>query len=111
MTEYLSFKEEDISILQSFLDSHRLPPKAPFVQQALDLFELAYSITNPGVSLILFMTCLEVLFEAGAHKVARNAAILLSKDEFSAKSIFTEVKRLHELRSQVVHSGKLTKVT
>jgi hypothetical protein len=109
-TEYLSLKEEDISILQLFLNSHTLPPKTAFVQQALDIFELAYSITNSGVSFILLITCLEVLFEAGAHKVARNAAVLLSKDESSAQSIFMEVKRLHKLRSEVLHSGKLTKV-
>lgn len=97
--------------LQEFINKINLPDGDSYVGLALQNFELSYKNPHIGLSFITSVMALEVLFDAGAHKVARNVAVLLGRDLNESKKIFGDIKELHNKRSELVHSGKHNKVT
>jgi len=109
--ELLSLESGESKELQEFIDVTRLPDRNSYIGLALENYELSYRAENPGLSFITAFIALEVLFDAGAHKVARNMAVLLGSDADDSKRIFNEVKELHNKRSNLVHSGKMNKIS
>jgi len=108
--EPFSLKDSEISYLQDFLRNTKLPFKEPYLQLAFANFELSYQILHPNLSFLALMISLEVLFNPSdaeiRNRIARNASVLLGKDVNESESIFTEIKKLYDKRSVLVHTGK-----
>lgn len=83
---------------------------SPFGNETYDLafanFELSFKVEHTGLAFLTLITSMEILFEAGAQKVARNAAVLLSTDKEEGRKLYDEIRELHEKRSRYVHSGR-----
>jgi len=108
--ELFTLRDEELQELEEFIHKTSLPSEGSFVDLAHKNFELSYQTHNVGLSFLSLMIAMEVLFNPGAHKVARNAAVLLGTSEKNSTEIFEEVKGLHDKRSQLLHSGKTSKV-
>jgi len=59
------------------------------------------------------MMCLETLFHPGKfgelrYRISRNTAVLLGgrNENENSKTIFSEIRKLYDLRSTVLHTGK-----
>jgi hypothetical protein len=87
----------------------------PFFHPSCDLafqnFELSFSVKNSGLAFLALITTLEVLFGSGAHRVARNAAIVLGKNKEESKFLYERLLALHEKRSKFLHSGRIDEIT
>lgn len=97
--------------LQRFAHETQLPFEKPFLQLAFENFELTYRMLVPiNLMFLTLMTCLETLLNPGEHelryRISRNVAVLLGRDREDAKKIFSQIKRLYDKRSEVVHTGK-----
>lgn len=103
--------EKEVGQLERFIQTASLPLQPPFVELALRNFELSYQVNEIGLSFVAAMIGMEILFDAGAQKVARNAAVLLGVDKQNSTVIFKELRQLHEKRSKFVHSGKASKLS
>lgn len=100
----------EISALQRFIKDTKLPFKESFLQLAFENFELSYQTQNINLSFLSLMISLETLFNPGAqeltYRISRNTATLLGKDKGDSKRIFSEIKDLYGMRSNIVHVGK-----
>ena len=87
----------------------------PFFHPTCDLafqnYELSFTVKNSGLAFLALITTLEVLFGSGAHRVARNAAVLLGNSKDEAFSIYDHIRTLHDKRSKFLHSGKIRDIT
>ncbi len=105
-----SFKltNEEMAELQSFLSKVKLPFKYNYLKVALENFEMSYSIEDIGLKFISLMICLEVLFslrEKLKYRISRSVAVLLGNNKTESENIFTEIGKLYNLRSKIVHTG------
>jgi len=96
---------------KNFSRKNQHPLSQSFCNLGLDNFELSFSIHNNGLAFLALITAMEVLFGSGAHRVARNAAVLLGIDKSDSQLIFDELRVLHNKRSKLLHSGKADKIT
>ena len=87
----------------------------PFFHPSCDLafqnYELSFTVNNSGLAFLALITTLEVLFGSGAHRVARNAAVLLGNNKNDFISIYERILTLHDKRSKFLHSGKIHEIT
>lgn len=87
----------------------------PFFHPTCDLafqnYELSFTVKNSGLAFLALITTLEVLFGSGAHRVARNAAVLLGNSKDESISIYDHIRTLHDKRSKFLHSGKIQEIT
>jgi hypothetical protein len=110
--ESFALAQEEINNLNHFLDNTELPFKHEYLQLAFENFELSYHIMNRGLSFLLLMMSLETLSAPINSKslrrdISKNAAALLAgrKDKYS-KKISSDVKKLYEKRSKIIHTGR-----
>jgi len=113
VNEPFTLNSNELTDLEKFIRDTKIPFTHPYLQLAFDNFELSYEIRNHNLSFLPLMIALEILFNPGKmelrYRISRNTAVLLggNNDEYS-KKIFSKVKRLYDLRSEVVHTGKKT---
>jgi hypothetical protein len=91
-----------------FIESTKLPFKQPFLQLALECFELSYDAPNFGLSFLSLMTGLETMLVDGyelRYRTSRNTAVLLGKNFKESERIFKDVGDLYKKRSKFVHTG------
>jgi len=107
--ELYHLESSELPNLQMFISNTRLPFKRAFLQLAFENFELSYEVSNPGLSFLTLMISLETLLNPGEHelryRISRNTAVLLGDDGEESSTIFSEIKRLYDKRSKVVHTG------
>lgn len=103
-------ESDEISILDSFTGSIELPFKRDFLHLAFENFELSYGIPDMQLAFLVLMIGLETLLNPSQyevrHRISRNTAVLLGENRANSEEIFTEVKKLYDKRSEIVHSGK-----
>lgn len=108
--ESFSLKDSEVPALKNFIQKTQLPFKQSFVQLAFDNFELSYQVLHPDLAFLSLMISLEILFNPGEseirYRISRNTASLLAKDRSEFNAIFSEIKRLYDKRSSLIHSGK-----
>ena len=96
--------------LHRFLRETRIPFERAFLQLAFENLELSYEIPNIGLSFLTLMISLETLLNPGErelkYRISRNTAVLLGNDREESKAIFSEIKKLYDKRSKVVHTGE-----
>ena len=111
--EPFTLNSNEITDLQKFIENTKIPFSYSYLQLAFENFEVSYELLNYYLSFLSLMIALETLFNPGQtelrYRISRNTAVLLggNSDEDS-KTIFSKVKRLYDLRSEVVHTGKKT---
>jgi len=80
---------------------------------AVETFDLAYQMdaSHKHLNFLELMTGMEILLSPTEHielryRVSRNAAVLLGENRLQATKIFERMKKLYDLRSNIVHGGK-----
>lgn len=102
----------EIERLKRFLSSFELPDEESFAGLAHQHYDQALRLTHRPLSFTMLMIAMEVLYGAGgAHKVARNCAVLLGGTKAESVDIFRKVKDLYRTRSRFLHSGKVNTVS
>lgn len=101
--------------LNHFLVNTRLPFKPDYLQLAFDNLELSLQTDYIQLRFLCLMIALEAIFNLGTsevtYRIARNAAILLGKDESSCQQIMSNIQALYKKRSILVHTGKVSELT
>jgi len=109
--------DAEIPEAQVFIDEHRLPFTDSFIQLAFESFDLSYEIPEPGLAFLSLMIAMEALFSPKdnyseiTHRISRNTAVLLGKDQEDGAKVFEDMKDLYKKRSKIVHQGKRAAVT
>lgn len=113
--ELYSLENSEISHLENFIKSTKLPFRKPFLQLAFENFELSYHVQSVDLSFVSLMISLEALFNRGdreiAYTIARNTAVLLGDNVTDSKDIFSKMTQLYRKRSKIIHIGKRGSVT
>ena len=108
--EQFTLEESEIPNLLLYIQDAELPFTKPFLQLAFENFELSYQTHNINLSFLSLMISLETLFNPGSHeiryRISRNTAVLLGEKEEDTRKIFSEMKKLYDKRSEIVHTGK-----
>ena len=109
--ELFSIVGEELSDLNSFISNTRLPFSSTHLQLAFENFELSYETPNPCSSFLALMSALETLLNPGEsevrYRIGRNLSVLLGKDRNDSSRIFSEFQSLYQVRSKILHSGRL----
>lgn len=109
-SERYTLEDSEIPDLQRFILNTKLPFNESFLQLAFENFELSYQTHNQNMSFLSLMISLETLLSPSSselrHRISRNTAVLLGKEKDESKSIFSDIKKLYDQRSEIVHSGK-----
>jgi hypothetical protein len=106
-----SLKNIDTKNLNRFISKVQLPLKRSWLQLAIENLALSYKTTNKNLSFLSMMISLEALFNPGryelTYRISRNAAVFLGGlKDMNSQTIFTDIKRLYEKRSSIVHGEK-----
>lgn len=107
--EPYTLESSEIPVLQGFIQNAKLPFKEAFLNLAFETFELSYHTININLSFLSLMISLEALFNPGQgelrYRISRNTAVLLGNEKEDSKTIFSEIRKLYDKRSKVVHTG------
>jgi len=112
-----TLKDDEVPELQKFIDTIRLrlPFEKEFLQLANEAYQISTNISKMDLAFLLSMIGLEALFNPGGqelrYRISRSVAVLLGKDANEAEVIQNEMKRLYDVRSEIVHTGKGASVT
>ena len=110
LKEPYAIESSEIPELLKFIKNTKLPFTEPSLQLAFDNFELSYETRNINLSFLALMISLETLFNQDhqelRYRVSRNTAVLLGKEDEDSKNIFSEIKKLYDKSSRIVHTGK-----
>lgn len=104
-----SIEDNESSELSKFLQETKFPFQDPFLQLALENYELSYCIHNQGLSFLSLMMGLESIVNDSSNEIqyrtSRNTAVLLGEDKEKADLIFKEIKEIYKKRSKIIHTG------
>jgi hypothetical protein len=110
LPELFSLQPVEVEALEKFINETKLPFKEPYLNLALDNFELSYQAPNLDIRFLLLMMTLEALFNRGQpelkYTISRNSAVLLGRDNNEASRTFEDMNRLYGIRSKIVHANK-----
>jgi len=105
-----TLETSEIPNLQKFIEDIKLPFEKSFLQLAFENFELSYQTSNLNLAFLVLMIALESLFNPGLgelkYRISRNLAVLLGNSKEESKNIFTEIGKLYEERSKIIHGGR-----
>jgi len=100
-------EKEDIG---RFLKRHSLPFSPPYIQLAFDNFDLSFNNQHLNLDFLCLMIAAEVLFNDGSYelkyRITRGMAILLGTNKTECHEIYSNMKKLYDKRSRLVHTGK-----
>jgi len=98
-----SDEEESIN---KFVRETEFPFKQHYIAFAFDNFYQSYWVHHVFGFLSLFISMEALLADSDqglAHSLARNTAVLLGEDTGECEDIYGSIKRLYDLRSDVIH--------
>jgi hypothetical protein len=100
----------EISEFKNNIQNIEIPFTYDFLQLAFENFELSYEMQNKNLQFLTLMNGMEALFNIGgteiSYKLRRNVAVLLGEDQEDSKVIENRMKKLYQIRSNIVHNGK-----
>ncbi len=103
-----TINDNDVIILSTILKEKYEPN--PLTELASKNFNIVYDIPDGRIRYITLMTCLESLFNLGkdqiAHTIARHLSIILSEDREQFKKNYTEIKKLYNMRNNIIHGSE-----
>lgn len=107
----------EIPALQKFFDTvpltsdYNKPYDLPeFILLAMECLDISYLFLKPKTAFLELFIGLEALLNPGSearYRISRNCATLTGKTTEERRQIFSEIKELYELRSKIVHGGKV----
>lgn len=107
----------EIPALQKFFGTvpltgnHNKPYDLPeFILLAMECLDISYLFLKPKTAFLELFIGLEALLNPGSearYRISRNCATLTGKTTEERRQIFSEIKELYELRSKIVHGGKV----
>lgn len=84
-----------------------------YIRLAQKHYDLSFEVSDTALSFISLVTSLEVLLNSSSselrYRVCRNTAVLLGTSKQKSRLIFDKMKRLYDIRSQLVHTGACKK--
>ncbi|KIA99245.1 hypothetical protein OA93_06350 [Flavobacterium sp. KMS] len=114
-TELSSGSHGDFTISDEEAEKLSISLKNKYVSNSLTElatknFSIVYDIPDGRIRFITLMTCLESLFNLGkdqiAHTIARHLSIILSKNKEEFKENYIRIKKLYNMRNNIVHGGE-----
>ena len=110
LPELYLFQPTEMETLEKFINETQLPFKEPYMNLAIENFELSYQVLNLDIRFLLLMMSLEALFNRGQpelkYTISRNSAVLLGRNTKDSNIIFEDMKRLYDMRSRIIHADK-----
>lgn len=107
-------KKNSIPSINQILRSKPILTKHKYINFALENFSESYRVAHAYLAFVSLMMSMEALFNDGKYelrnKVSRGCAVLLGKTIKSSRKIFSDLKKLYDLRSTLVHTGDTTKI-
>lgn len=107
--EAYTLDSSELSDLQTFITQTRLPLVHSFLELAFENFELSYEVPNRNLAFLALMISMETLLNRSnlelRHTLSRNVAVLLGKEKQDSALIMSDMKKLYDKRSKLVHSG------
>lgn len=104
-------KNLEVNDLVEFTKKTKIPIYQPYIQLAFQNFETSYHIMEQELQFLLLMISLEALFNPAKgelrHRISRSIAVLLGNNKSQSDSIFSEMKKFYDKRSDLVHNGKV----
>jgi hypothetical protein len=95
--------------LQTFIMQTKLPFAHSFLDLAFENFELSYEVPNRNLAFLALMVSMETLLNRSnlelRHTLSRNVAALLGKEKQDSALIMSDMRKLYDKRSKLVHSG------
>jgi hypothetical protein len=108
-TGLFTLSESEVADAVAFAQSRRLPFDRPYLELAFGNFELSYAVADHKLSFLSLMIGLEALLNPSSqelrHRLSRNGAVLLGHDLEESRKIYSDLKRLYDKRSTLVHVG------
>jgi len=109
--QHYSLDENKLPLLNDFLKNTPFPPfEKDYLQLAFENYEQSYNAPSNNLAFLFLINGLEALFNQGSYEVrfslSRNCATLISKNGEHGESIFRELKKLYDLRCNLVHGTK-----
>jgi hypothetical protein len=106
--------DKQVKLANQLLVSINFPFKHAYINLAFENFNISYEVAELHLSFLSLMIALEVLFNISRnelrYRVSRNCSVLLSKNRQEFDSKFSEIKRLYDQRSRIVHTGDVSKL-
>ena len=109
-------KDSDIKNLKSFIQTTKLPFNVKPLQLAFESFELSHHMPTLSIPFLLLMMSMESLFNPAGQgelrfRISRNTAVLIGKNKRDSESIWKNMKKLYDIRCELVHKGESNIVT
>ncbi len=103
--------DDEARYLNLKLKEFSFPLNDEIINLALSNYDYSFFVPE-SIAIIILITCLEIIFHPGdrdelKYRIARNAAVFIGKNESHSGLLFDILKRLYDLRSALVHSGRI----
>jgi len=110
-----SLGRTELSNLTKFFRDVEIPFKETSLRLAHDNFQVSYYIHQKHLSFLALMMSLEGLFNPSGegelrYRISRNTAVLIGKDKDDSESIWKRMRKLYDIRCDIIHSGNFNDV-
>ena len=104
-------EDSEVKEITNMIKKTSLPFPHSYIQLAFENYEMSYNTLSRVLAFLSLMISLEVLYNIGdrelRYRISRNAAVLLGNTDAESHEIFIRIKKLYDMRSKIVHAGKI----
>ena len=108
--EIFTLLPEEARELNYFIQTTQLPLGPAYLQLAFDNFNESYDLYQENLAFLNLMIAVEVLFNVGPqdlrYRICRGIAVLIGENRKDAEDVFSQMKKLYDKRSLLVHTGE-----
>lgn len=106
-----SLKNSNVEELNECLKIIKIPLEKQWLNLALENYNQSFKSFELNLSFLSLMISLETLFNPGEYelkyRISRNTAVFLGNfNAMDSKKIYSEIKKLYDDRSKIVHTGR-----
>ncbi|WP_018757195.1 HEPN domain-containing protein [Paenibacillus terrigena] len=104
------FNNINAELINSVFNEFSLPIDNEVLNLLLVNYDYSFYVPD-DVAILILVSCLEIIYHPGdkdelKFRIARNATIFLGTNEEESTLLFDEIKKLYDIRSSLVHTGK-----
>jgi len=103
-------EDSEVKEITNMIKKTSLPFPHSYIQLAFGNYELSYGTLSRVLAFLSLMISLEILYNIGggeiSYRISRNASVLLGGTNAESHEIYTRLRKLYDLRSKIVHTGK-----
>ncbi|MCZ1265961.1 HEPN domain-containing protein [Paenibacillus taichungensis] len=108
--ELYTFNNLNSEMINSIFNEFKLPIDNEILELLLVNYDYSFYVPD-DIAILILVSCLEIIYHPGdkdelKFRIARNATIFLGVNEEECISLFEEIKKLYDIRSSLVHTGK-----